>query len=120
MTSTAIPPLGRSVLATGRRVGRHFHAHVLGLAIIRDQLRDGDVMIEGASDEKIVRMRTERQEAVPAPRPRLTAVEIAVALASQDTGPLYFVRPPTTPIPRRPFRPGMARVIMGHPARRPR
>lgn len=128
MSSTTIPPLGRGVLATGKRVGRHFHAHVLGLAIIRDQLHDGDAMIESADgNAKVVRMRTELREPVPLTRPRLTRVEVAVALASQaETTVLQFVRPRTAVMPavrtlhRESIEPSTARIILGIPFRRPR
>lgn len=119
MSSTMIPPLGRGVLATGKRVGRHFHAHVLGLTIIRDQLHDGDTMIESTDGARVVRMRTELQEPVPLTRPRLSRVEIAVALASQDTETVVLpvIRPRTEPIPlqRRSIEPSTARIIFGFP-----
>lgn len=114
MTSTMIPPFGRGVLATGKRVGGAFHLHVLGAAIIRDQLADGDVMVEH-SGEKVTRMRTELQQPVPRPR-----------------RPKHL---PTVPIPRAPVddvatdvlpvvfphidRAETAKLILGIPFRRP-
>lgn len=95
MSSTMIPPLGRGVLATGRRVGKAFHLHVLGSSIIRDQLHDGDVMVEARTAEKVTRMRTELYEPVPLTRPKLSPVELAVARAEQDTTeviPVVFPR----------------------------
>lgn len=59
MTSTLVPPSARGTLAVGKVVGRHLHMHVLGLAIIRDQLVDGDEMFEDATGQRVVRMRTE-------------------------------------------------------------
>lgn len=122
MSSTTIPPLGRGVLATGKRVGRHFHTHVLGLAIIRDQLHDGDVMIENDDGAEVVRMRTERREPVPLTRPRLTRAQITVALATQDTATtvLRVIRPRTEPMPRHltTVEPSTARIITGLASRR--
>lgn len=75
MTSTArIPAIGN--LRPGRRIGLQFQHHLLGAAIVRQQLHDNDVMIEDATGERVVRFRTER--VVPAPSGRLTDAVTAV------------------------------------------
>lgn len=67
MSTTTIPPFGRGSLAVG--TGRRFHIHLLGAAILREQLHDGDVMIETATNAKVVRMRTELQTPPSRPAP---------------------------------------------------
>lgn len=104
MTTTAVPPYRRGpVLAAGRITNRKLHANVLGIAIIREQLHNGDVMVEGRSGLSIVRHRTELE----------TPVRPGVPLMPPTTAPMR-----ATAGRHRIVEPTAVRIITGMQSRR--